>query len=94
MGRIHRHKWGPREIDVDILAYGQTIIQDPDLIIPHPEVQNRQFVLIPFAEIAPDFTLPSRRKTISQLLKENIILQGAEKITVHLSKPNIKYAIT
>lgn len=53
MGRIRDAKWGPRIIDMDILLYGQDIIQDEDLIIPHPDLHKRRFVLVPLCEIAP-----------------------------------------
>jgi 2-amino-4-hydroxy-6-hydroxymethyldihydropteridine diphosphokinase len=52
MGRIVNVKWGPRIIDLDILLYGQDIIQEKDLIIPHPELHKRRFVLVPLCEIA------------------------------------------
>lgn len=59
MGRVRAMRWGARVIDCDILLYGDQIIQSPDLIIPHPEMQKRVFVLYPLAEIAPDLVLPS-----------------------------------
>ena len=52
MGRIRGVKWGPRIIDLDILLYGQDIIQEENLIIPHPELHKRRFVLAPLCEIA------------------------------------------
>lgn len=52
MGRIRGPKWGPRIIDLDILLYGQEVIQDADLVIPHPELHKRRFVLVPLQEIA------------------------------------------
>jgi 2-amino-4-hydroxy-6-hydroxymethyldihydropteridine diphosphokinase len=58
LGRIDRGRWGPREIDIDILAYHDDVIQEPDLIIPHVGLLERDFALIPFAEIAPDWVYP------------------------------------
>jgi len=52
MGRERDLKWGPRVIDLDILLYGQDVIQDEDLVIPHPEFHKRRFVLVPLCEIA------------------------------------------
>ena len=52
MGRKRGPKWGPRVIDLDILLYGQDVIQDGDLVIPHPEFHKRRFVLVPLYEIA------------------------------------------
>lgn len=54
LGRTRREKWGPREIDVDILLFGDLQIDRPDLTIPHPYITQRQFVLVPLARIAPD----------------------------------------
>lgn len=52
MGRERGLKWGPRVIDLDILLYGQDVIRDGDLVIPHPEFHKRRFVLVPLCEIA------------------------------------------
>lgn len=57
MGRAPTRRWGPRLIDVDILFYGETSIDDPELTIPHKELFARAFVLAPLAEIAPDLIL-------------------------------------
>lgn len=57
-GRLPRERWGPREIDLDILLYGDRIIRSPELTVPHPEILNRSFVLVPLSEIAPDLNLP------------------------------------
>lgn len=53
LGRIPARRWGPRAIDIDILFYGNLVIEERDLIIPHPRIAERAFVLIPFKEIAP-----------------------------------------
>jgi 2-amino-4-hydroxy-6-hydroxymethyldihydropteridine diphosphokinase len=59
MGREpSRERWGPRVIDLDLLAYGEERRADPDLMLPHPGVAERQFVLQPWCEIAPDFLVP------------------------------------
>lgn len=60
MGRQSTIRWGPRLIDIDILFYGQSEIAMPDLVLPHKELFNRAFVLIPLAEIAPDLRLAGR----------------------------------
>lgn len=57
MGRERKEKWGPRTIDIDILTYGNREISETDLIIPHPYMMERAFVLIPLRDIAPDFKL-------------------------------------
>lgn len=56
--RIHSEKWGPRVIDLDILLYENKVIETPNLIIPHPYLTKRDFVLFPLAELAPTLKLP------------------------------------
>jgi 2-amino-4-hydroxy-6-hydroxymethyldihydropteridine diphosphokinase len=70
MGRVRTEKKGPRTIDIDILLLGDTIVDCPELIIPHPAMQQRRFVLEPLAEIAPEVWHPSLQKTIRRLLEE------------------------
>ena len=67
IGRKHRIRWGPREIDLDILIYGDLCIQTENLVIPHPEMHLRGFVLVPLAEIAPDLIHPVFQETIQTL---------------------------
>jgi 2-amino-4-hydroxy-6-hydroxymethyldihydropteridine diphosphokinase len=54
VGRTPTYRWGPREIDVDILLFGDETVADPDLVIPHPGLGEREFVLGPLAELRPD----------------------------------------
>ncbi len=67
IGRIPRQRWGPREIDLDILAYENVVLQTENLIIPHPGIISRAFVLIPWAAIAPEYILPDIQMTIETL---------------------------
>lgn len=67
IGRKHRIRWGPREVDLDILIYGDLCIQTEKLVIPHPEMHLRGFVLVPLAEIAPDLVHPVFQETIQTL---------------------------
>jgi len=71
MGRIRKEKMGPRKIDMDILFFNDAIIHQPDLKIPHPQLHNRRFALMPMHEIAPALIHPLFKKTITQLLKES-----------------------
>ncbi|MDO8610758.1 MAG: 2-amino-4-hydroxy-6-hydroxymethyldihydropteridine diphosphokinase [bacterium] len=70
IGRIYRFKWGPREIDIDILFYGNEIYTDESLIIPHPRIHERDFVLQPLVEIDPLFIHPVLKKSVKKLLDE------------------------
>lgn len=71
LGRIRYQKWQSRIIDIDILYYGHEIVELPHLTIPHPENQNRNFVLAPMAEIAPDFIHPKLGISQKQLLENS-----------------------
>ena len=57
-GRVRSERWGPRTLDVDVIACGQEVSADPELTLPHPRAHERAFVLIPWLEIAPDAILP------------------------------------
>ena len=72
VGRTATYRWGPRLIDVDILLYGDQVVDssEPDLQIPHPRMTQRAFVLVPLAEIAPDLAVPPQGDTVRQLLYE------------------------
>jgi len=67
LGRIPAIHWGPRTIDIDILFYDDLIIKEEDLIVPHPDIENRIFVLKPLMDICPDFVHPVLNKTIKEL---------------------------
>jgi 2-amino-4-hydroxy-6-hydroxymethyldihydropteridine diphosphokinase len=68
IGRKPSFRFGPREVDIDILIYADQVIDQDDLIIPHPRLSERAFVLVPLAEIAPDLMLPGSEKTIQEYL--------------------------
>jgi 2-amino-4-hydroxy-6-hydroxymethyldihydropteridine diphosphokinase len=70
LGRVHRDKWGPREIDIDILLYGNKVVEDGDLVIPHPMLCERAFVLVPLLEIAPDLVHPRTGIRVEAYLRE------------------------
>jgi 2-amino-4-hydroxy-6-hydroxymethyldihydropteridine diphosphokinase len=80
MGRYRQQKKGPRNIDLDILLYGDLVLNDATLTIPHPAMHQRRFVLEPLAEIAPEIIHPVLRRTIHELL--NALPQGQQvKVT-------------
>lgn len=69
-GRVRSagQRWGPRTLDLDLLLYGNYVIDEPGLIVPHPRMGERAFVLAPLAEIAPSVVPPRSSKTIAQML--------------------------
>lgn len=69
LGRNRRDKWEPRPIDLDLLLYGDQIISSDDLIVPHPLMHERPFVLEPLAEIAPDAVHPTLQMSVGGLLE-------------------------
>ena len=72
MGRVRLRHWGERNIDLDLLLYEDVVLDTPRLHLPHPDMQNSAFVLLPLAEIAPELKHPTLQKTIYEL-KENLM---------------------
>jgi 2-amino-4-hydroxy-6-hydroxymethyldihydropteridine diphosphokinase len=70
LGRKREFKYGPRTIDIDILFFNAQIIDQPGLKIPHPQIPNRRFVLVPLNEIAPNHIHPVLKKSVYNLLME------------------------
>lgn len=68
VGRVHYKKWGPRKIDIDLLYFDDLIIQSETLVVPHPRIAERRFVLIPLAEIAGEYIDPVAGDSINTLL--------------------------
>lgn len=69
VGRVDRFRWGPREIDIDILFYNDEIYNSDILVVPHPRLHERDFVLYPLMDINPDFVHPVFKEKIKDLLK-------------------------
>jgi 2-amino-4-hydroxy-6-hydroxymethyldihydropteridine diphosphokinase len=59
--RAREQRWGPRTVDIDLIAYDDVVLDDPDLVLPHPRLFERAFVLVPLCEIAPDRVIAGRR---------------------------------
>lgn len=70
MGRIREKRWEARVIDLDLLLFGREIIESHDLVIPHPLMHKRRFVLEPLAQLAPDLVHPVLKTTVKQLLDQ------------------------
>lgn len=76
--RTKEGRWGPRRLDLDLLMYADRIIDEPELVVPHPRMHRRTFVLAPLAEIAPDAVHPVLSVTIRALYEQLIAGQATE----------------
>lgn len=78
-GRVRRERWGARTLDLDLLLYDDVILDTPFLQLPHPRMTERAFVLVPLAEIAPDWLEPKSKKAIADLVGV-VNCSGIEKL--------------
>ena len=69
IGRTPTERWGPREIDLDLLYYDDEVLESPMFVVPHRESSNRRFVLVPLSEIAADFVDPAKKCSVRSLLE-------------------------
>lgn len=74
--RTREQRWGPRTLDLDLLVFGDRVIDEPGLRVPHPRLGERAFVLEPLAEIAPDLAVPGIGRSVGALL-EDLRAKGA-----------------
>jgi 2-amino-4-hydroxy-6-hydroxymethyldihydropteridine diphosphokinase len=82
LGRTHGEHWGPREIDLDILYYDDEVFNDEKLQLPHPEIANRRFVLVPMEEIAEEFLDPKQCLSMKDLLWRCLDTRTVRKISI------------
>ncbi|MDR1942726.1 MAG: 2-amino-4-hydroxy-6-hydroxymethyldihydropteridine diphosphokinase [Endomicrobium sp.] len=82
MGRFKTLHWGPRIIDIDILFFNKNIIAKKYLAVPHKEIQNRLFVLIPLVEIAESFVHPTLKQKIGDILNEKLLTLRCQKVKI------------
>jgi 2-amino-4-hydroxy-6-hydroxymethyldihydropteridine diphosphokinase len=75
-GRVRQERWGARTLDLDLLLYDDLILDTPTLQIPHPRMSDRSFVLVPLAEIAPNWVEPISRRTIQDLLRRKLTVES------------------
>jgi 2-amino-4-hydroxy-6-hydroxymethyldihydropteridine diphosphokinase len=80
LGRERKEKWGARIIDIDIVYFGKTVLNTPDLLIPHPAIALRRFTLVPLVEIAPHFVHPVLKKTNLVLLQECVDVLAVKRV--------------
>jgi 2-amino-4-hydroxy-6-hydroxymethyldihydropteridine diphosphokinase len=88
LGRDEDNRSGPRTIDLDILLYGDRIINEPGLAVPHPRMHQRRFVLMPLSELDPLFLHPSLHRTVSQLLAE---VGNQPEVRLLFPQPSTRY---
>ncbi len=88
LGRDQDNRSGPRTIDLDILFYGDRIIDEPGLVVPHPRVHQRRFVLIPLSELAPLLTHPVTRRSVNQMLAE---AEAQSEVRLLFPQPSTRY---
>ena len=80
LGRIRTIRWGPRTLDLDLLIYAGEEIESTELTVPHPRMQERAFVMVPLAEIAPDLLINGQRtEQIAKILKKDQEIVGTEQ---------------
>lgn len=80
-GRVRQERWGPRTLDLDLLFFDDLILNLPNLQLPHPRITERAFVLVPLAEIAPNWVEPVSGKAIAQLV-QRVDCSGVRRLSI------------
>ena len=81
LGRVRTRPWGPRTMDLDLLLYGDLVVDEPDLRLPHPELARRAFVLVPLVELDPEAAHPVTGQTAAQMLSRLEGASAAQKVS-------------
>ena len=82
LGRVRAQRWGPRTIDIDVLLYGDRAVDDPDLVVPHPRITERAFVVLPLLELDPDPVLADGRHLVDLRLETSGVAPFAPPLVV------------
>ena len=88
LGRVRTVRWGPRTIDLDLLLYGNQLIEHPALVVPHPRLHDRRFVLMPLNELDPLLIHPSLQRTATQLLTDST---DRSEVRLLFPQPSTRY---
>jgi 2-amino-4-hydroxy-6-hydroxymethyldihydropteridine diphosphokinase len=87
LGRVRTIPWGPRTLDLDLLFYGNEIIDEEGIIVPHPLLQQRRFVLEPLADMVPSLVHPLLGRTVTELMEN---LPNGERIVLQRKKESVR----
>ena len=88
LGRDRNNRSGPRTIDLDILFYGDRVINEADLVVPHPRLHQRRFVLMPLSELDPLLVHPVRKRSVNQMLAET---DDSSEVRLLFPQPSTRY---
>lgn len=87
-GRVRVRRWGPRTLDLDLLFYDKLVYESENLVIPHADLQNRDFVLEPLSTLAPNYRHPILGKTVMEMLQELTVAKKAKTEITNMEKAN------
>lgn len=88
LGRDEEHRSGPRTMDLDLLFYGRQVIDEPGLVVPHPRLHQRRFVLLPMSELDPSWIHPTLGRSVTQLLA---VVKDRSEVRLLIPQPSTRY---